>query len=98
MIDGGNSYYMDDIARAKQVKPRQIHYLDVGTSGGVYGLERGFCLMIGGEDEPVERLDPIFRTHRSRRRECRPTPGRTARRGRLRTAICTAGRTAPGTS
>jgi len=62
VIDGGNSYYRDDIARAKALAPKQIHYMDVGTSGGVWGLERGYCLMIGGEDGPVERLDPIFRT------------------------------------
>jgi 6-phosphogluconate dehydrogenase len=81
MIDGGNSYYIDDIARAKQVKPKQIHYLDVGTSGGVYGLKRGFCLMIGGEDEPVERLDPIFRTIAPGAGSAEPTPGRTAATG-----------------
>jgi 6-phosphogluconate dehydrogenase len=62
IIDGGNSYYRDDIDRAKRLEPQGIHYVDVGTSGGVFGLERGFCLMIGGESEPVERLDPIFRT------------------------------------
>jgi 6-phosphogluconate dehydrogenase len=62
VIDGGNSYYRDDIDRAEALEPKGIHYLDVGTSGGVFGLERGFCLMIGGEPEPVERLDPIFRT------------------------------------
>ncbi len=62
IIDGGNTYYRDDVERAKQLSGSQIHYVDVGTSGGVFGLERGFCLMIGGEHEPVERLDPIFRT------------------------------------
>ncbi len=62
LIDGGNSYYRDDIARAKALLPKRIHYVDVGTSGGVYGLERGFCQMIGGEDAPVRRLDPIFAT------------------------------------
>ncbi|HEY3906908.1 MAG TPA: decarboxylating 6-phosphogluconate dehydrogenase [Streptosporangiaceae bacterium] len=62
VIDGGNSYYRDDIARAKALAPKQIHYIDCGTSGGVWGLERGYCLMIGGEDAPVERLDPIFST------------------------------------
>src|SRR5213082_1975031 len=60
VIDGGNSYYHDDIRRAAELKPRGIHYLDVGTSGGVWGLERGYCLMIGGEDGPVQHLDPIF--------------------------------------
>jgi len=60
VIDGGNSYYHDDIRRAGELKPKGIHYLDVGTSGGVWGLERGFCQMIGGEKEVVKRLDPIF--------------------------------------
>ena len=61
LIDGGNSYYVDDIRRAREVQPRGIHYLDVGTSGGVWGLERGYCMMIGGETEIVRSLDPIFR-------------------------------------
>ena len=60
IIDGGNSYYIDDIARSKQLKPKGIHYVDVGTSGGVWGLERGYCQMIGGEKETVDRLGPIF--------------------------------------
>ena len=60
VIDGGNSYFHDDIRRAEMLKPRGIHYLDVGTSGGVWGLERGYCLMIGGEQGPVQHLDPIF--------------------------------------
>ena len=60
IIDGGNSYYRDDVDRAKALLPRGIHFVDVGTSGGVFGLERGFCLMIGGENEVVERLEPIF--------------------------------------
>jgi 6-phosphogluconate dehydrogenase len=60
LIDGGNSYYVDDIRRAKELAPKGIHYVDVGTSGGVWGLERGYCMMIGGEDEVVNRLDPIF--------------------------------------
>jgi 6-phosphogluconate dehydrogenase len=60
MIDGGNSYYRDDIERSETLRPRGIHYLDVGTSGGVFGLERGFCLMIGGDDDPVAHLEPIF--------------------------------------
>jgi 6-phosphogluconate dehydrogenase len=62
VIDGGNSYYRDDVDRAKALAPRGIHYVDVGTSGGVFGLERGFCLMIGGEPQVVEHLDPLFRT------------------------------------
>jgi 6-phosphogluconate dehydrogenase len=83
VIDGGNSYYHDDIARARQLKPKQIHYLDCGTSGGVFGLERGFCLMIGGEDEPVERLDSIWKS-------IAPAPPRTG--------TCTAAPAALGTS
>ncbi len=62
IIDGGNSYYHDDIHKARQLKERGIHYVDVGTSGGVFGLERGYCLMIGGEDAVVSHLDPIFKT------------------------------------
>jgi 6-phosphogluconate dehydrogenase len=62
VIDGGNTYYRDDIDRAAHLRPRGLHYVDVGTSGGVFGLERGFCLMIGGEDEVVAHLEPLFRT------------------------------------
>ena len=62
VIDGGNSYYHDDIRRAEELKPKGIHYVDVGTSGGVFGLERGYCLMIGGEKETVQHLSPIFAT------------------------------------
>jgi 6-phosphogluconate dehydrogenase len=62
IIDGGNSYYRDDVDRAEALTPKGLHYVDVGTSGGVFGLERGFCLMIGGEDDVVEHLDPIFST------------------------------------
>jgi 6-phosphogluconate dehydrogenase len=62
LIDGGNSYYVDDIRRAKELAARRIHYVDVGTSGGVWGLERGYCMMIGGEKKVVEHLDPIFST------------------------------------
>ncbi|MGI8826507.1 MAG: phosphogluconate dehydrogenase (NAD(+)-dependent, decarboxylating) [Chloroflexota bacterium] len=62
LIDGGNSYYVDDIRRAKEVASQGIHYVDVGTSGGVFGLDRGYCLMIGGDDGPVQHLDPVFST------------------------------------
>jgi len=62
LIDGGNSYYIDDIRRAKELAPKGINYVDVGTSGGVWGLERGYCMMIGGHKEVVEHLDPIFKT------------------------------------
>src|SRR5215472_3893605 len=60
LIDGGNSYYIDDIRRAKELAAKKIHYVDVGTSGGVWGLERGYCMMIGGEKDVVKHLDPIF--------------------------------------
>jgi 6-phosphogluconate dehydrogenase len=77
IIDGGNSYYHDDIARAKAFAERGIHYLDVGTSGGVFGLERGYCMMIGGDADAVERLDPIFRTLAPGIEAAERTPGRT---------------------
>ena len=76
IIDGGNSYYRDDIARAEQLRSRGIHYVDVGTSGGVFGLERGYCLMIGGEDEVVQRLEPIFATIAPGVGAAERTPGR----------------------
>ncbi|MGP3938204.1 phosphogluconate dehydrogenase (NAD(+)-dependent, decarboxylating) [Streptomyces sp. 6N106] len=78
VIDGGNSYYRDDITRAAQLTPHRLHYLDCGTSGGVWGLERGYCLMIGGEQEPVTRLDPIFRTIAPGTGTAEPTPSRHA--------------------
>jgi 6-phosphogluconate dehydrogenase len=77
VIDGGNSYYRDDIARARQLAEHQLHYVDCGTSGGVWGLERGYCLMIGGEEGPVRHLDPIFRTIAPGRGTAEPTPSRT---------------------
>jgi 6-phosphogluconate dehydrogenase len=77
IIDGGNTYYHDDIARAKALVPKQLHYVDVGTSGGVFGLQRGFCLMIGGDNEAVERLDPIFKTIAPGSGTAEPTPGRS---------------------
>ena len=77
VVDGGNSYYRDDIARAKQLAPRAIHYVDCGTSGGVWGLERGYCLMIGGEDDAVARLNPVFRTIAPGAGSVERTPGRT---------------------
>jgi 6-phosphogluconate dehydrogenase len=76
IIDGGNSYYIDDIRRARELTPRGIHYVDVGTSGGVWGLERGYCMMIGGERAVVEHLDPIFRTLAPGRNSAPRTPGR----------------------
>ena len=77
VIDGGNSYYRDDITRAKKLVAKNIHYVDVGTSGGVWGLERGYCLMIGGETEIVTRLDPIFKSIAPGHICAEPTPGRT---------------------
>jgi len=76
LIDGGNSYYIDDIRRAKELAPKGIHYVDVGTSGGVWGLERGYCMMIGGEQEQVQHLDPIFKTLAPGRGNIDRTPGR----------------------
>src|SRR4249920_794726 len=76
VIDGGNSYYHDDIRRAAELKSHGIHYVDVGTSGGVWGLERGYCLMIGGEDEVVKHLDPIFATLAPGANAASRTPGR----------------------
>jgi len=76
LIDGGNSYYVDDIRRAKELRPKRIHYVDVGTSGGVWGLERGYCLMIGGEKEVVKHLDPIFKTLAPGPGDITRTPGR----------------------
>jgi 6-phosphogluconate dehydrogenase len=76
LIDGGNSYYVDDIRRAKELAPRRIHYVDVGTSGGVWGLERGYCMMIGGEEAVVKHLDPIFATLAPGLGDVPRTPGR----------------------
>ena len=76
LIDGGNSYYVDDIRRAKELASKQIHYVDVGTSGGVWGLERGYCMMIGGPDQAVQRLDPIFKTLAPGVGDIPRTPGR----------------------
>src|ERR1700724_129423 len=88
LIDGGNSYYIDDIRRAKELAPKRIHYVDVGTSGGVWGLERGYCMMIGGEPKVVAHLDPIFAMLAPGRGDIPSTPGReksggTAERGYL---------------
>ncbi len=77
VIDGGNSYYRDDISRAKELATKGIHYVDCGTSGGVWGLERGYCLMIGGEAVAVQRLDPIFKTIAPGKGDVESTPSRT---------------------
>jgi 6-phosphogluconate dehydrogenase len=76
LIDGGNSYYIDDIRRAKELAQKGLHYVDVGTSGGVWGLERGYCMMIGGEQATVQRLDPIFKALAPGRGDIARTPGR----------------------
>jgi 6-phosphogluconate dehydrogenase len=81
LIDGGNSYYIDDIRRAKALAAKGIHYVDVGTSGGVWGLERGFCMMIGGEDEIVQHLDPIFAQLAPGVGDIARTPGREMAEG-----------------
>ena len=77
IIDGGNSYFKDDVRRSKFLKEKKIHFVDVGTSGGLWGLERGYCLMIGGEADVVKRLEPIFKTLAPGRGEIPRTPGRT---------------------
>ncbi len=88
VIDGGNSYYIDDIRRAKELRSKNIHYLDVGTSGGVWGRERGYCMMIGGDDAAVQRLDPIFQSLAPGKGDIPRTPnadrvGTTAEQGYL---------------
>ncbi len=98
IIDGGNSYYRDDIHRAARLQPTGIHYVDVGTSGGVFGLERGFCLMIGGESDVVAHLDPLFQAIAPGMTPPpgpRVAPGRPPRPSR---ATSTVAPTAPGTS
>ena len=77
IIDGGNSFYQDDISRARKLRDKDIHYVDIGTSGGVWGLERGYCLMIGGESETVSHLDPLLKTIAPGRGDIERTPGRT---------------------
>jgi 6-phosphogluconate dehydrogenase len=95
LIDGGNSYYHDDLRRAAELKPKGIHYVDVGTSGGVWGSERGYCQMIGGEDSVVQRLDPIFAALAPSIEAAPRTPGRksggTAEHGYLHCGPCGAG-------
>jgi 6-phosphogluconate dehydrogenase len=96
LIDGGNSYYIDDIRRAKELKAKGLHYVDVGTSGGIWGLDRGYCMMIGGEDNIVKHLDPIFATLAPSVDAAPRTPGRegkggTAEHGYLHCGPCGAG-------
>jgi 6-phosphogluconate dehydrogenase len=82
IIDGGNSYFKDDIRRSKLCAAKGVHYIDVGTSGGVWGLERGYCMMIGGPQEAVQRLDPIFKTLAPGRGDIPRTPGREKMKGK----------------
>ena len=81
IIDGGNSYFKDDVRRSTQLTEKGIHYVDVGTSGGVWGIDRGYCMMIGGEKEAVERLDPIFKTLAPGVGDIERTPGRDGKKG-----------------
>ncbi len=76
IIDGGNSYFKDDVRRAKELRPKGIFYVDVGTSGGIWGIERGYCMMVGGEDKPVKHIDPILKTLAPGRGDIERTPGR----------------------
>ncbi|MEP6540542.1 MAG: phosphogluconate dehydrogenase (NAD(+)-dependent, decarboxylating), partial [Bryobacteraceae bacterium] len=97
LVDGGNSYYIDDIRRAKELAKSGIHYVDVGTSGGIWGMERGYCQMIGGDLETVQHLDPIFKTLAPGRGDVSRTPGRekvvggTAEEGYLHCGPCGGG-------
>ena len=81
IIDGGNSHFKDDVRRARELSPKGIHYVDAGTSGGIWGLERGYCLMIGGEREVVARLDPVWKTLAPGRGDIPQTPGREGKGG-----------------
>ena len=99
LIDGGNSYYIDDIRRAKELAPEGLHYVDVGTSGGVWGFERGYCQMIGGENSVVQHLDPIFKTLApGPRRLLSVLPAAKRQRARPKRATCIAARSAPAIS
>ena len=96
IIDGGNSFWKDDIRRAKELRKRDLHYLDVGTSGGVWGLERGYCLMIGGPDDIVRRLDPIFASLAPGQGDIPLTPGREGRDPRVAQGYLHAGKSGAG--
>ena len=91
IIDGGNTFWQDDVRRGKALKERGIHYLDVGTSGGIWGIERGYCMMIGGETAVVDRLDPIFASLAPGKGEIPPTPGRGGRDARVEQGYIHAG-------
>jgi 6-phosphogluconate dehydrogenase len=96
IIDGGNSYFKDDVRRAKQLQGKGIHYVDVGTSGGVWGLERGYCMMIGGPKEAVQRLDPIFKTLAPGKGDIPRTPGRDKLGGTAEDGYIHCGRSGAG--
>ena len=96
IIDGGNSFYGDDVRRGLELKPKGIHYVDVGTSGGVWGLERGYCMMIGGDTGTVGRLDPIFKTLAPGVGDIPKTPGREGRDPRAEHGYIHAGPTGSG--
>ena len=99
IIDGGNSNYRDDVRRAKKLREQGIHYVDVGTSGGVFGLERGYCLMVGGDEVAVKTIEPILKTIAPGTGRDRADPGpRAATWPRRSRATCTADRPAPATS
>jgi len=96
IIDGGNSYYKDDVRRAEMLKGKGIHYVDVGTSGGTWGLERGYCLMIGGDEAPVQRLQPIFQALAPGQGDIARTPGREAVGGSAEHGYLHCGRSGAG--
>jgi 6-phosphogluconate dehydrogenase len=96
LIDGGNSYYVDDIRRAKELAAKGIHYADVGTSGGVWGLERGYCMMIGGETSIVSHLDPIFKSLAPGKGDIPRTPGREQAQGTAEQGYLHCGRSGAG--
>ncbi len=96
LIDGGNTFWKDDVRRARELRPKGIHYLDVGTSGGVWGLERGYCLMIGGANAAVARLDPIFAALAPGKGEIPASPGRTGRDPRAERGYLHAGPSGAG--
>jgi 6-phosphogluconate dehydrogenase len=98
LIDGGNSYYRDDVVRAGALAERGVDYLDVGTSGGVFGLERGFCLMVGGDAAAVARVEPVLQSLAPGAYAAPRTAGRTGRSTRPKRGGCTAAPAAPGTS
>jgi len=98
IIDGGNSYYIDDIRRSKELAPKGIDYVDVGTSGGVWGLERGYCMMIGGPTATVQRLDPVFKTLAPGSAASIAPRAATGRQAPPNRVTCTAARAAPAIS